>query len=267
MAIASWLSGKTGTKPLDAVVAAAAARGAVAAGSVEQPGGGDDEVAFADRGGVVVVVGEDVDHAAFAADAAGVGRVAAPHGDRSGERGVAVLGEEPDVPAAARRPAAAGGAPFDGDLAGHVDQDRAVGRGELHVDPPAVGAVAAAAHHDRAAAGVDLARDVDAAAAGIGAWAAVEQASGAGRRHRPPAAQIDGHRAGDVDAAGARLGRDGTAGAGRGDPVAAAGDHRNEDGDRRRRRRLTDVDRAGRAAGDGPELRRATRRPVPRARR
>ena len=160
---------------------------------------------------VVVVVGEEVDHPAAPPIAARIGRVAAADVDVPGDGLVAVHGEEPDVAAAPAVPLPWAVPPFDGDLRRCVDGHRAVGGGELHVDPAAVGAVAVAAHHDRAAAGVDLAADVDAAAAWIRPAAAVEQPARAGRRQRVAAPQIELHLAGDVDVAGARRGRDGSA--------------------------------------------------------
>ena len=74
---------------------------------------------------------------------------------------------------------------------------------------------------------------------------------GAGRPRRArssiAAAQIELHRAGDVDVAGVRFGRDGAAGR-RAEALAvtAAGDHRNED---------------GQSSGEAPSRRRVSRRP------
>src|SRR4051794_6832941 len=116
------------------VVAGAAPRRTVAAGRIQDAGGQEVEVPFADLHPVVVVVGEEVDHPAAAADAAGVGGFAAPHADVPGDHLVAVLGPEPDVAAATGGSTAAGVAPFHGDLRLLVDGDRAVGRRQLHVD-------------------------------------------------------------------------------------------------------------------------------------
>jgi hypothetical protein len=124
----------------------------------------------------------------------------------------------------------------------------AVGRDELEVDATAVGAVAGAAHLDRAAAGDDLARDVKPAAAGVAARAARHQAASAGRGHRIAAAGIDGARSGHRQVAGPGLERDGAALAAQRGAVAARQRHRDQHRHRRGRSVLADQDRARGAA-------------------